>query len=1163
MERIQFRGVCKQCGDEYRYTELAYFSDILHGRSPSTRCDNCRHEHKKFVTSFGISYFPALQETDIEKKLNRLHLTGLAHIKRVLPSPEREVYAGTPTPKAARKFTAVAPTMDALVEAVESHGSHCPRFIITVLPTGAGKSVYLPYRLLLSKASQLGKIYVTEPRLSVLKPKKAGGKGTIPWYIGTQLLQAPEPGYGKGFEIGVKYAGESSMVDHYNNRLIFVSDGLLIRMALTGELSNVSVVVIDEAHEKSANMVTLFTLFKIVLPRYPKLKVVFASATVDPQEFVNFYHPAPVQVLQPLGITTQASITINWSNQSGRNTLEQYRERWGYWDFLDEAELPAIQGEPPNEQSVPEAVAAVVKGIRNIEGFSQIDKPMGDIIVFVATKKILYQTVDAVKAQNLANLKIYPCHAEMKPHEHDRFDKSEQRAKRIQETNKPKTEQRVIIGTNYIETGITITADYVIDSGYVLEPRWRADLCTTEYNVERLSRDKAKQRWGRIGRLSNCPGEVFCLYTKDDFEERPEYTPSEITRTNLDSVYLTLKAAGIEDVENIPIFGFDDQKPAQRQEKERALRQLPLTGAVDDDGDITFRGRLIDGTRTSLVNYGLLLVHAEELGCHLEVATFLAFIERSGTEGLFIETDQGLLAYERWRTGVLDDLEFYLRLFLHWQKAAEKTREHTHRQWSEDQGLNHDTFLKVDRKREELLREFQRGVHVTSAVRYFDLRRLHRVRGAIARAMPEWLFLYESGAGVNMTFVPADWEACPSLISSLKIDQDSACARTRQLKAFICIDRSLVKEVVYARHVVAVEKEWIEYLHDATVVRLSLLLRESFARETDFTREVKHRIETLPSYSVDFSQYYPNQLLRLQVIRSRQSDIKGFDCYLVLDIERNVPLIIQTKDIRVLAGDKFQAVVIECLPKSSVIQVSKNPLIQKIYPSGSIVDGKILTESLTNDKGLRYAVFVRLETGIEGLLSRQIYSFWSSSFDKLQEGDTVKVQVQSIQEGKITLAPPIREFKIGEYCNGYVKNIKFKNGQINNVHVQLSPRVFGILYKERTTFIHLNNIEKGVLINVKILELTKGGRSQYLLAHRNYGSEPKIGYTYKGTVVGFHLKNGSRLMAFIDFYPGIENGVLHYKKNNITDLNEGDTVNVILQNIEKRDRGKIRYSLTI
>ncbi|MCC6933906.1 MAG: hypothetical protein IT292_11765 [Deltaproteobacteria bacterium] len=109
------------------------------------------------------------------------------------------------------------------------------------------------------------------------------------------------PGLGAGQEVGLRYRGEATRQDPYT-KLLFVTDGILIRWIVSGEIGKFSVIVIDEAHEQSSNMELIFALLKYKMPLYPRLRLVIASATVDVEKICNYFgdgHSRRVFVAQP------------------------------------------------------------------------------------------------------------------------------------------------------------------------------------------------------------------------------------------------------------------------------------------------------------------------------------------------------------------------------------------------------------------------------------------------------------------------------------------------------------------------------------------------------------------------------------------------------------------------------------------------------------------------------------------------------------------------------------------------------------------------------------------------------------------------------------------------------------------------------------------------
>src|SRR4029079_7430670 len=167
------------------------------------------------------------------------------------------------------------------------------------------------------------------------------------------------------------------------------------------------------------------------------------------------------------------------------------------------------------------------------------------------------------------DLLLLPLHGDLPPSEQDRAGGAS--AKR-----------KIILSTNVAESSVTIDGVVaVVDSGLVRVARhapWSGLPTTT---IERTSRASATQRAGRAGRTR--PGRALRLYTKADYDARPEHDTPEILRVDLAQTLLELHASGARD-----LAWLDPPKPEGAAASEELLARL---GAVDAGGEVTAIGR--------------------------------------------------------------------------------------------------------------------------------------------------------------------------------------------------------------------------------------------------------------------------------------------------------------------------------------------------------------------------------------------------------------------------------------------------------------------------------------------------------------------------------------------------------------------------------------------
>ncbi|MGH7294980.1 MAG: helicase-related protein, partial [Polyangiaceae bacterium] len=194
----------------------------------------------------------------------------------------------------------------------------------------------------------------------------------------------------------------------------------------------------------------------------------------------------------------------------------------------------------------------------------------GDVLVFLPGAGEIRRAREACeKLAAEADLLLVPLHGDLSP---DEQDTAVRRASR----------RKVILSTNVAESSITIDGVVaVIDSGLARVASQAPWSGLPRLQVEKVSRAAATQRAGRAGRTR--PGRCVRLYTRADFESRPEHEAPEIQRLDLAQTVLDLAALGVDDAAWL--------EPPPEASVRSARELLARLGALDGAGRITDTGR--------------------------------------------------------------------------------------------------------------------------------------------------------------------------------------------------------------------------------------------------------------------------------------------------------------------------------------------------------------------------------------------------------------------------------------------------------------------------------------------------------------------------------------------------------------------------------------------
>ncbi|ONI32449.1 hypothetical protein PRUPE_1G368500 [Prunus persica] len=336
--------------------------------------------------------------------------------------------------------------------------------------------------------------------------------------------------------------------------------------------SQYSVVMLDEAHERTIHTDVLFGLLKKLVKRRPDLRLIVTSATLDAEKFSGYFFNCNIFTIP--GRTFPVEILYTKQPES---------------DYLDASLITVLQ--------------------------IHLTEPEGDILLFLTGQEeidfachSLYERMKGL-GKNVPELIILPVYSALPSEMQSRiFDPA------------PPGKRKVVVATN-IAASLTIDGIfYVIDPGFAKQNFYNPKQGLDSLVITPMSQASAKQRAGHAGRTG--PGKCYRLYTESAYcnEMSPTSIP-EIQRINLGTTTLTMKAMGIND-----LLSFDFMYPPSPQALISATEQLYSLGALDEEGLLTKLGMQMAEFPLDPPLSKMLLASAD-LGCSDEILTIIAMIQ--------------------------------------------------------------------------------------------------------------------------------------------------------------------------------------------------------------------------------------------------------------------------------------------------------------------------------------------------------------------------------------------------------------------------------------------------------------------------------------------------------------------------------------------------------
>jgi HrpA-like RNA helicase len=459
------------------------------------------------------------------------------------------------------------------------------RIVVANSTTGSGKSTVMPTELFLAFPERLRKVYVTQPRVvtAIDIPKT--------------IIEVPV--YAKKFSMGknIGYQTGDYKMPVKGDGITFCTVGVLLQQLVNSPplefCARHHLIILDEAHDRSIPLDLVFMYMKKLLGLVPLDKfpfLILTSGTMDTSKYTSYF-------------STNTVFDIKG---------DSYPIQTKYLEFASK-----------------DYIQSTVDAINHIHDTQETDMATCDIVVFMPTTVAIKKIKQAITQQNEKREK-----GKIMALSLDSATFKEVKAeyvkifKPLKALKMPEYSRKVLIGTNAIETGITLpSVSYCVDSGLVntLEHNPPKD-CDMLF-VRPVTQSMALQRRGRVGRIR--PGVFMPMYTEGDFMKFQTIQTPEIILADI-APYL-LKIMSLENLNASDLYASMDMMDSiPRILVTSGLAKLHSYGLIDSEGEpIKNEGLVEIFSKLNKVSFGAvyMVVISSAFGVSMgDAATIAAFI---------------------------------------------------------------------------------------------------------------------------------------------------------------------------------------------------------------------------------------------------------------------------------------------------------------------------------------------------------------------------------------------------------------------------------------------------------------------------------------------------------------------------------------------------------
>lgn len=354
--------------------------------------------------------------------------------------------------------------------------------------TGGGKSVGVPSMVL---------EYLKYERPVVCTQPRTFNASTIASSV-AELLYGEQV----GLHVGYRYRHHNKTSS--STLLLYTTDGSMVGKAFKDpSMAEYGAVIIDEAHERNANIDVLLYLVKERLAKPNPPKFVIMSATMQAAQFTDYFKGTPIGQLDVEGRTFPIT----------RHYLDRPIDAKSYLD-------------------------KILETIKTIIGKLPPDPTAEDILVFLPSTKDIETLCTTINTKLAGTLRTgcvcLPLYSGLNDDSKD-LAKDDSRFRRM--SGNPKV--KIVLSTNLAETGVTVKGiKYVIDSGYEYDSGFDPVTRSRTLELSRIAKSNVLQRMGRAGRVA--PGICYHMYTEREFDGFAPYALPDICTGRIDEVVLKL-----------------------------------------------------------------------------------------------------------------------------------------------------------------------------------------------------------------------------------------------------------------------------------------------------------------------------------------------------------------------------------------------------------------------------------------------------------------------------------------------------------------------------------------------------------------------------------------------------------------------------------------------